>query len=392
MPLPPIYGGLATTASGFNATALGVGAIASGSSSFAIGYNATASGDISTCFGYYTTAKSFSETTFGLYNTDYSPASTTSWDVTDRLFVIGNGTGTATRSNAITVLKNGNTGIGTSIPNQLLHVYGTATATAAKIENSGTAEAILELKGGGAGSTNWMVKSEGSVSAVGAGKLNFRDNTAGLSRMVIDPNGNVGIGMSSPANKVHIFNGSSGGTAFASIFTPLVIENNSHTYINLLSPDANETAILFGKTSNAASGVIMYNNSANLNGFQFRANGNITRMEIYNNGNAWLQGTLTQASDARLKTNIHPLSSSLQNIKKLNGYSYNWIDKNKDIDLQIGLLAQEVQKIYPQLVKQNDKGELSVNYIGLVPVLIESLKEQQQQIDELKKLVEKLLK
>jgi len=53
-------------------------------------------------------------------------------------------------------------------------------------------------------------------------------------------------------------------------------------YINLLSPDANETAILFGKASSAASGVIMYNNSSTLNGFQFRNNGNLTRMVIDN--------------------------------------------------------------------------------------------------------------
>jgi len=53
------------------------------------------------------------------------------------------------------------------------------------------------------------------------------------------------------------------------------------------------------------------------------------------------------------------------------------------------LLAQEVKKVFPELVKENEKGELSVNYIGLIPVLIESIKEQQKQIDELKKLVNK---
>ena len=58
---------------------------------------------------------------------------------------------------------------------------------------------------------------------------------------------------------------------------------------------------------------------------------------------------------------------------------------------QVGLLAQEVQKIYPQLVKQNSNGELSVNYIGLIPVVVEGLKEQQEQIDDLKRRVNKLL-
>ena len=99
-------------------------------------------------------------------------------------------------------------------------------------------------------------------------------------------------------------------------------------------------------------------------------------------------GTLTQNSDARLKENIIPLTSTLKNIQQLNGYTYNWKDKARDSSLQIGVLAQELQKVYPQLVKQDEKGTLSVNYIGLVPVLIESVKEQQKQIEELKAAME----
>ena len=68
----------------------------------------------------------------------------------------------------------------------------------------------------------------------------------------------------------------------------------------------------------------------------------------------------------------------------MNGYTYNWINDQRNTVEQIGLLAQEVQKNYPQLVKQNDKGELSVNYSGLVPVLLEGIKEQQKQMETLK--------
>lgn len=109
------------------------------------------------------------------------------------------------------------------------------------------------------------------------------------------------------------------------------------------------------------------------------------RFYIQGDGNAWLQGTLTQASDARLKHNIKPLSSVLDKLDKINGYTYNWINDQKDTEEQVGLLAQEVQKNYPQLVKQNDQGELSVNYNGLIPVLLEGIKEQQKQIETLKK-------
>ena len=92
---------------------------------------------------------------------------------------------------------------------------------------------------------------------------------------------NTGIGTTTPLAKLHIFGGASGNTT---PYSPLVVESNSNTYINLLSPESNETSILFGKTSNAASGGIIYNSVNTFNGLQFRTNGNITRMIIRHNG------------------------------------------------------------------------------------------------------------
>ena len=92
---------------------------------------------------------------------------------------------------------------------------------------------------------------------------------------------NTGIGITTPRARLHVFNGASGNIT---PFSPLVVESNTNTYINLLSPDANETSILFGKANNAASGGIIYNNFNTVNGFQFRTDGNLTRMLIRNNG------------------------------------------------------------------------------------------------------------
>ncbi|MBK6633602.1 MAG: tail fiber domain-containing protein [Chitinophagaceae bacterium] len=116
------------------------------------------------------------------------------------------------------------------------------------------------------------------------------------------------------------------------------------------------------------------------------------RFYIQGDGNAWLQGTLTQASDARLKTNIQQVRNPVEKLNRLNGYTYNWIDQQMDNTTQMGLLAQEVQKVYPELVKTNPDGNLSVNYTGLIPVLIEAIKEQQKQIDKQGKMIEQLLK
>ncbi|MDD3875743.1 MAG: tail fiber domain-containing protein [Bacteroidales bacterium] len=119
--------GYSTTASRSFSTAMGYYTTASGEASTAMGENTTASGILSTAMGYYTNAPSGFETVIGYFNTDYTPAAPLSFNSADRLFVIGNGTGPSARSNAMTVLKNGNTGIGADVPTALLHTSGTAT-------------------------------------------------------------------------------------------------------------------------------------------------------------------------------------------------------------------------------------------------------------------------
>jgi|TARA_B110000091_G_scaffold96335_1_gene104925 hypothetical protein len=106
-------------------------------------------------------------------------------------------------------------------------------------------------------------------------------------------------------------------------------------------------------------------------------------------GSATLSGDLTINSDARLKSNIITLGSTLSRLLLIDGKSYT-MKANESI-AKIGLLAQEVQAAFPELVKtSNDsEGTLSVNYQGMIPVLLNAIKEQQAQIDELKALIKK---
>jgi hypothetical protein len=99
------------------------------------------------------------------------------------------------------------------------------------------------------------------------------------------------------------------------------------------------------------------------------------RFWIDDAGNGTLGGTLTQSSDRRLKRDLSPLSSSLQKLTSLQGYHYYWKEKERDQSLQTGLIAQEVEALFPELVKTDEKGFKSVNYTGLIPHLIESVKQ-----------------
>jgi Hep_Hag. len=114
-----------TVASGGLSTAMGRGTNATGNNSTSMGWNTIASGGVSTAMGYYTTAPSYCETVIGSNNTTYDVGSMNSWNTSDRLFVIGNGANSSSPSNAVTVLKNGNVGIGTSTPGYKLTVNGT---------------------------------------------------------------------------------------------------------------------------------------------------------------------------------------------------------------------------------------------------------------------------
>ncbi len=112
---------------------------------------------------------------------------------------------------------------------------------------------------------------------------------------------------------------------------------------------------------------------------------------ILKNGNGWMQGTLTQASDARLKKDILKIEKALPKLKSLSGYNYHWINDEAMPELQAGLIAQEVQQQMPELVSaSNEDGELAVNYSGMVPYLLEGIKEQQEEIENQNKKIKML--
>ena len=89
------------------------------------------------------------------------------------------------------------------------------------------------------------------------------------------------------------------------------------------------------------------------------------------NGDTTVGGDITISSDARLKSNIISLGSTLSKLLLIDGKSY-----EKDGKQRIGVLAQEIQEVFPELVSEDDNEMLAVNYQGLVPVLINALKEQ----------------
>ena len=125
------------------------------------------------------------------------------------------------------------------------------------------------------------------------------------------------------------------------------------------------------------------------------SNSVIRALILHYNQNASLTGSLTQnASDIRLKENIQPITNALEKVNSLSGFTFNWNQKGQDLgftgeghdDVQVGLSAQDVEKIQPEVVKPApiDNDYKTIQYEKLVPLLLESIKELSTQVESLK--------
>jgi len=113
-------------------------------------------------------------------------------------------------------------------------------------------------------------------------------------------------------------------------------------------------------------------------------------------GNITATGDITAfySSDSRLKENVRNIENPIEKVKALNGYNFDWTDAHlesvggvDDYNIRkadVGVIAQELQNVLPELVAERENGLLAVKYDRIVALLIEVVKEQQKQIDELK--------
>ncbi|MCB0730395.1 MAG: tail fiber domain-containing protein [Ignavibacteriae bacterium] len=142
---------------------------------------------------------------------------------------------------------------------------------------------------------------------------------------------------------------------------------------------------LFIENSNSDSPLIW----GNFNTDRVVINGNGTNgnpnYNFFVNGDAGGNTAWNNLSDERLKKNISTIPNALEKVKSLRGVNYEWKNsENHDKGLQMGFIAQEANKVIPEVV--DDSGEYySMQYAPITALLVEALKEQQKMIDEIKK-------
>jgi len=277
--------GFGNKAYGNFSTATGGGTTANGAYSLTSGYITIATGSVATALGAYTNAKALGAISLGVLNDDTDNPDPINPSYSDRIFQVGNGDiNTLTRNNALTILRNGYIGMGTTLPGSPLHIK-TNYINPMIIDGGDQMYVTLAENGNYKGYIGSFYGNPddidfgtyyGSTAAV---HLTTNNSTP---RLTVIHNGNIGVGTTTPASLLHIKQGSAGGNVPAGL---LSVESSNNAYISLLTSDANESGIIFGKNSNNISGGIYYNSSGNANGLQFNTNGTANRMVISSTGN-----------------------------------------------------------------------------------------------------------
>jgi hypothetical protein len=341
-----------TLSSGDYAFAIGQGSSATGKGAMTFGVNTMASGDYAFAAGEYTIANSYAMTAIGRYNYYDSFWSANEYITTDPIFVVGTGF-INSRHNALTLLKNGKLGLLVNNPFYDIHfsyhpvnsrIIG-ITRPRQAIFGSGNGTS-LEIQAGGC--DNYM-----SASDLDGGELILKS----------------GISKGDKSSKITFHTATSG--------SPGSSDNNPSEKMRITG----EGFVGFGVTEP-----------------EFR-------IDLPNTASAYGRGRANQwstYSDTRIKSNQKTIPYGLAEIMKLKPLAYfhhNSISEDEKLTIldtgsnSIGLLAQEVFKIIPEVVSKpkNEESELwSMSYDKLVTVLVKGMQEQQQIIEGQKNAIEKL--
>jgi hypothetical protein len=270
-----------------------------------------------------------------------------------------------------------------------LYLAGTANVNKVSVDGSGANGIDLEADSSATTNSNrlFFSTSAGSNSIMGvSGALTFRTgatagSASGTERMRLDSSGRLGIGTTSPSSY---------------LFGDLAVTNGTSAGITLASATNSIGTLAFadGTSGNTAyRGFVQYSHATDnlslgtsgVTAVTIDSNKNVgigttsPTEALHVTGNILASGNVTAFSDERLKENIETLQGS--KVLEMRGVSY-----TKDGELSSGVIAQEIEKVAPELVHtaKDEMGTKSVAYGNLVGYLIEAVKDQQKQINDLK--------
>lgn len=298
---------------------------------------------------------------------------------------IGSQTLRMTIANDYTIFETGNVGIGTTSPQGKFTTVGTyATVTHSYASND--AISITSTGVNGSGYNAFTIGQANSPNNVGVMRFKYvasgsTSNYLGIGFyanddiFTIKANKNVGIGTNNPDRELDL------------------VKSTDNCVMSITSGTTNISGLVLGDTADDDRGGMLYNNTSEYLYFLVNAGEGMrltSTKDLHVDGN--IVGYSTTISDKRLKDEVATIDNALEKIKSLRGVSYVWNNGSRKGRKDLGLIAQEVEKVLPEIVYENEmplmddsgKKYKTVDYEKMVGVLIEAVKEQQLQIDELK--------
>jgi len=285
-----------------------------------------------------------------------------------------------------TIDDSGNIGIGTTSPAHKLDVNG-------GIRNYANGSAVLrtESTAAGYGAYNKLITTTNTYDVYALnGDFKIDENGVATRLIIKDTTGNVGIGVDTPDSFVHI--SASVGSSTASLH----VEGSGSEVFAVDGTNGR----LFTVTDELSGSLFSANTIAGLPVIEAFSDYKVTlgpyssQTTVDSSGNLSVSGEIRAtgdviayySSDERFKDNIQPIQDSLYKISKIGGYEYDWNDKQSTYEgHDVGVIAQEIHKVLPEVVTEREDGYLAVKYEKVVPLLIESIKELKQEVDDIKK-------
>lgn len=307
----------------------------------------------------------------------------------------------------------GDVGIGTTSPGEKLHVKVSGD-TAAKFETTSTADLAIQLTN--SQGSMFFGLGGGEQFAVGTdADLNGSNNL-----FIIEQGGNVGIGTTSPSTKLDV-----NGTANATLVTAPTVRSTgggdggfvlrqwtqSSSYASLATNGMTglEYCMISDGTNTfvgaGTSGVLKLRGPANdsspeilLNGTDVEVNtgdlkipdgslavGNISNSATDGRIDASNDIVAFSTSDVRLKNNIKSIEGALDKVMLIQGVEFDWEEKQEvhgNSGKDVGVLAQEIEQVLPEVVTTRDNGYKAVKYEKIIPLLIEAIKDLNDKLDK----------
>ena len=360
--------GIGNTASGAHSSAFGQEANATGLSSLASGYDTTASGAYSSVFGQSTTASGSHSSAFGNLSTAtaFTSFSAGSSSHANGAASIALGSGANAQNDFAVAIGHGAT---TSAESSVALGYNVTAS-----EVAATAMGFNTIASGFGSTAMGDTTTASDYASVVIGQYNSSGSSATSANS-----------FSTSAPAFVIGNGTNSDNRSDAL---TVLFDGTTTIAGDLNVNSGKKVFFSNQSfiEGANEGTVLILNANN--NILFRPGGTTT-VNFEPNGDAIFNGDVKVTSDKRLKANIVSLGATLSKLLQIDGKSY-IMKKDESEKQKIGLLAQDIEKVFPELVSESN-GIKSVNYQGLVPVLINALKEQQSEIEELKSMVLELV-